>query len=299
MEINLIDNKFFEDGAVPPKMYREALKKGRNVGMNLTINGNQYKVYVPELFNILYAKEIPLKDGRVIDGTIYVQDYINGYNSGIEYFKKEFPEIHLVSNADLYFSSLHHCYFHDAPNFNHGRGWNYWINSYPISLNPNEIERYGFCAGIEFCLNHIKRKNPILFKKIEKCEHSLQNQQSDTKTNKLKAELEKYGFFELPKVQQLSETSKQRIIELICTNGLPYGIAMFGFLDFLKHLEKEHFSAKYKLNKVISEWFKSDNEGRAVKGNISSLSEYSKENKSKYTAHLHKETVKTDYQKLK
>lgn len=124
-------------------------------------------------------------------------------------------------------------------------------------------------------------------------------QQTETKTDKLKAELGKYGFFELPKVMELSEPNKQSLVELISTNGLPYSIAMFEYLDFLKHIKNEHFTVKYKLNKEVAKWFNSDKEGRAVKGNISSLSEYSREDKNKYTAHTHKEAVKTDYQKLK
>jgi hypothetical protein len=124
-------------------------------------------------------------------------------------------------------------------------------------------------------------------------------QQIETKTDKLKAELGKYGFFELPKVKQLSELGKQSLIELVSTNGLPYSIAMFDFLDFLKHIESQYFKTKGKLNKEIARWFNSDEEGRAVKGNISSLSDYSTENKGRYTAHTHKENVKKDYLKLK
>ena len=128
---------------------------------------------------------------------------------------------------------------------------------------------------------------------------TLQPQQTETKTDNLKAELGKYGFFELPKVKLLSEVNKQRLVELVSTNGLPYSIAMFDFLGFLKHIGAEHFKTKSKLNREVAKWFHSDKEGRAVKGNISSLSAYSKENKEKYTAHTHKETVITDYQKLK
>ena len=121
----------------------------------------------------------------------------------------------------------------------------------------------------------------------------------ETKTDKLKAELGKYGFFELPKVKYLAESNKQSLVELISTNGLPYSIAMIDYLGFLKYIEIEHFKTKYRLNKEVAKWFNSDKEGRAVKGNISTLSDFSKEDKSKYTAHKHKETVKTDYQKLK
>lgn len=299
MEVNIIKPEFFEVGIVPVKEFREGLRKGRQLNITIEFNDKKYFVYVPELFNIFTAKEIPLLDGRVIDGTVYERDYINGYDSGIEYFNREFPEYNLMLNSDLYFSTLHHCLYHEAPNFTNGHGWNYWINSHPITLSQTLIEQYGFCAGIKSCLNKIKRKNPILFKKIDNCEHELQPQQTETKTDKLKAELGKYGFFELPKVKQLSEPNKQSLIEMISANGLPYSIAMFEFLGFLKHIENEHFEAKCKLNKEVAKWFNSDKDGRAVKGNISSLSEYSKEDKKKYTAHLHKKTVKTDYQKLK
>lgn len=297
MEINLINEVFFLNGAINAKLYHEALQKGRNVSIQLTINKSKYEVFVPELFNILNAKEIPLTDGRVIDGTQYVDVYIEGYKNGVEYFKNEFPETHLMMNSDFYFSSLHYCYFHKAPNFSNG--WAYWINSYPMSISAKEIERYGFCAGIKFSLNHLKDKNPTLFKKIEDCEHDLLPKQVETKTDKLKAELGKFGFFEMHKVKQLPEPNKHRLVELIGTKGLPYSIAMFDFLGFLKYIENEHFNSKYKLNKEIAKWFNSDKEGRAVKGNISSLSEYSKEDKNKYTAHTHKETVKNDYRKLK
>lgn len=103
----------------------------------------------------------------------------------------------------------------------------------------------------------------------------------------------------MPKVKRLSEPSKQSLIELIGKNDLPYSIAMLDFLDFFKLLEKEYFKAKYKLNIEVSKWLDSDKDGRGVKGNISVLSENSNENKSKFTAHLHKETVEIDYQNLK
>jgi len=74
---------------------------------------------------------------------------------------------------------------------------------------------------------------------------------------------------------------------------------MFDFLQFIQHLEKKHFDAKYKLNKEVSKWFNSDVEGRAVKGNISSLLRNTEENKDRYTAHKHKESVIKDYEQLK
>lgn len=155
----------------------------------------------------------------------------------------------------------------------------------------------------EILLNYVKVQLSYINELIEYINSELAKiptpQQTETKTDKIKSELGKYGFFELPKVKQISEQSKQSLIELISTKGLPYSIAMFDFLDFLNHIKNEHFKTKYKLNIEVAKWFNSDKEGRAVKGNISSLSDYSTENKSKYTAHTHKETVIKDYQKLK
>lgn len=120
-----------------------------------------------------------------------------------------------------------------------------------------------------------------------------------TKANILKEQLSQYGFFELEKVKTLSEQSKVSIIEKIAESGLPYAIAMFDYLQFIPYLEKKHFDSKYKLNREVSKWFDSDKEGRAVKGNISSLLKNTTENKDRYTAYKHKENVIKDYELLK
>lgn len=120
-----------------------------------------------------------------------------------------------------------------------------------------------------------------------------------TKADILKEQLSQYGFFELEKVKTLSEQSKVLIIEKIAESGLPYAIAMFDYLQFISYLEKKHFDSKYKLNREISKWFDSDKEGRAVKGNISSLLKNTTENKDRYTAYTHKENVIKDYEPLK
>jgi len=120
-----------------------------------------------------------------------------------------------------------------------------------------------------------------------------------TKADILKEQLSQYGFFELEKVKTLSEQSKVSIIEKIAESGLPYAIAMFDYLQFIPYLEKKHFDSRYKLNREVSKWFDSDKEGRAVKGNISSLLKNTTENKDRYTAYKHKENVIKDYELLK
>jgi len=128
---------------------------------------------------------------------------------------------------------------------------------------------------------------------------SLPPQPIKTKADILKEQLSQYGFFELEKVKTLSEQSKVSIIEKIAESGLPYAIAMFDYLQYIPYLEKKHFDSKYKLNREVSKWFDSDKEGRAVKGNISSLLKNTTENKDRYTAYKHEENVKKDYEQLK
>lgn len=215
-------------------------------------------------------------------------DYIEKYEIRLNEFKDKYE----TDEADFVLKYLN--YFENTL---------YDIENSEASHDGHSITGFeNFDAAYKLC-NEIGWEKFIYStnKKIKylKQKISLPPQQTETKTDKLKAELGKYGFFELPMVKQLSEPNKQSLIELISTNGLPYSIAMFEFLGFLKHIEKEHFKLKYKMNKEVAKWFNSDKEGRSVKGNISSLSVKSTENKSKYTAHTHKENVKTDYQKLK
>ncbi len=140
-------------------------------------------------------------------------------------------------------------------------------------------------------LEYIERNNKTV--------KALPPQQTKTKADILKEQLSQYGFFELEKVKTLSEQSKVSIIEKIAESGLPYAIAMFDYLQFIPYLEKKHFDSKYKLNRAVSKWFDSDKEGRAVKGNISSLLKNTTENKDRYTAYKHKENVIKDYELLK
>jgi hypothetical protein len=168
--------------------------------------------------------------------------------------------------------------------------WDFDFEEYQKFIDTsNPIEHLFNISELLVQLNRLEMFNELI----------LLPQQAETKTDKLKTVLANYGFFELSKVKELSEQNKQTLIEFISTNSLPYSIAMFDFLGFLKHIETEHFKTKDKLNKEVAKWFNSAKDGRTVKGNISSLSDHSTENKSKYTAHIHKETVITDYQKLK
>lgn len=121
----------------------------------------------------------------------------------------------------------------------------------------------------------------------------------ETKIDLFRDNLTKHGFFELAKVKALSPNNQNKLVDLVQLKKLPYSIAMLDFLDFFTYLERKHFNSKYKLYKEVGKWFNTDKDGRAIKGNISVLLKNSTENKNRYTAFLHKETVQNDYQQLK
>lgn len=115
--------------------------------------------------------------------------------------------------------------------------------------------------------------------------------------NPLKDKLEKYGFFNLPMVKQIPIDKHSSLIDLLTSSKIPYTIAFLDYIGFLKHLEKEHFQTKYKLNLEIAKLLNSN--ARAIKGNISSLLPNSTEDKNRYTAYRHKEMVEKEYLRLK
>ena len=117
----------------------------------------------------------------------------------------------------------------------------------------------------------------------------------ETKTDKFKLKLTMNCFFELPKVKLLSEPNKQNLVELITTNTMPYGIAMFNELGFCEFLDNEH-GAKYKANKVLSRLYNED----AKDGTTARHYRHSLVNPTKrYNAKQYKEKVTKDYQNLK
>jgi hypothetical protein len=148
-------------------------------------------------------------------------------------------------------------------------------------------------------LNRLEMFRELAVLQTEAETNIIEPEAKKAKSDKLKAKLKKYGFYKLTSVNQLSEMNKQKLVELINSKPLPYRIAMFDNLGFLRYLAKEHFLIKHKLYKEVSLWFNSDKDGRAVKGNISSLLPNTTENLNRYTAHNYKETVKKDYENLK
>ena len=132
--------------------------------------------------------------------------------------------------------------------------------------------------------------------------HILNNNLSENsgKQNKsavLKSNLFDNDFFELKKVKSLSHDGQSKLIELLVLNDIPYRIALFDFLGFLKYLVNEKLLTNTAIHKKISALFECSSD--TIKGNMLALNEHSKIDKDRYTSHLHIEKVKTDYYSLK
>ena len=81
-------------------------------------------------------------------------------------------------------------------------------------------------------------------------------------------------------------------------NGTPYNVAMFEFLGYFKYLTKELGYTNTKIHTKLSAFF--DVDEQTFKCNMLVLNEKSKLRENiRYTSHLHKEKVKTDYNSLK
>ena len=122
--------------------------------------------------------------------------------------------------------------------------------------------------------------------------------ESINKFDLLKSNLYNNGFFELSKVKSLSHDGQSKIIELLTLNETPYNVAMFEFLGYFKYLTNELGYTNTKIHTKLSAFFNVDEQ--TFKCNMLVLNEKSKLRENiRYTAHLHKEKVKTDYNSLK
>ena len=151
--------------------------------------------------------------------------------------------------------------------------------------------------------NNIPEALGEVLQRLGSIEQLLSNQQPQpqkpepTKAEKLQEGLSKYGFENLPKVKTLNENQRQNLICKLSENNLPYQIAMLNFLGFFEYMKSNHTNTNEMLFKRLSEIL--DKPQRMVSGNFFVLNPRTTENKTRYTAHTHIETVEKDYKMLK
>jgi len=119
---------------------------------------------------------------------------------------------------------------------------------------------------------------------------------------KLKLALLENGFLSLSKVRELNEQSREELVKLICSNDLPYIIAMFDFLGFIDYFLNEYASTRTEMYEKFAGIFGAGNRPvsvRTIQGNINDLLKNPANRDPRYTASLHKEEVKKHYETLK
>jgi hypothetical protein len=305
------------------KKMRESLKiLQAQIDMNgrvqMNIDGLTIYCYSAELTFILTANEfdainLDTNEKEEICGSEWLQSFVDGYRKGIEDFKsnhKASPDTLHGAGSAVYIESLIYLY-EEAPNklakgfvpeddientpfeisSNNekkrlGAGWQIVRSIRLHALHHDTLKKIGYYSALTSEYLEIKTNNPKLFASPSILE---------TKTQRLKSALAEVGFFELPMVQILSEPNKLKLVELIGFNKMPYGIAMLDYLNFLTYFDKAK-GTKKKANLIVSRLFNEKaKDDTSAKHYRSSLVKP----RPRYNASEYKQTVISDYQKLK
>jgi hypothetical protein len=263
-----------------------------NGRVQLNVDGLTIYCYSAELASILIANEfdaINLDTNRKVKirGSEWLQSFVDGYRQGVEDFKsdhKASPDTLHGAGSSVYLENLIYKY-KEAPN-KLGAGWEIVKSTRLHALHHDTLKKIGYYSALTSEYLEIKNNNPKLFASPSILE---------TKTQHLKSALAEIGFFDLPMVQILSESNKQKLVELIGLNKMPYGIAMLDYLNFLTYLDKIQ-GTKTKANLIVSRLFNEKaKDHTSAKHYRSSLVKP----KPRYNASEYKQTVISDYQKLK
>ena len=119
---------------------------------------------------------------------------------------------------------------------------------------------------------------------------------------KLQLALLENGFLNLSKVKEINEQSREELVKLICSNEVPYKIAMFDFLGFNDYFLTEYAATRTEMYEKFAGIFCAGNRPvsvRTIQGNINDLLKNPANRDHRYTASLHKEEVKKHYETLK
>lgn len=118
------------------------------------------------------------------------------------------------------------------------------------------------------------------------------------KNDTLKKTLIEYGFLNLSKVKDLSSENQQKLFEQLCIKNLPYCIALLDYLGFIKELVPKYFRTLDQRNIEMARWYNKKDK-RSISGNINVLTDFSEDDRKRFTSHKYKENVKNDYSNIK
>ena len=167
--------------------------------LNVEVEKETVKIYNPQLAVILTSNELPAKDldtqaETTIDSWEYLKTFVAAYKEGEQYFETTFkvsPEIMFGAGAKNYVNEIHMNFFHLQHRMN--EGWVYVKKAEPLILTHKAVKEYGYYSGLVNKVEQLIIEYPRLFAAFEKCEHNMQPQQVETKTDKLTAPT--LGFF--------------------------------------------------------------------------------------------------------
>ena len=174
------------------KSFQSAIE--RNGCFKVKTETDAVKIYTPELAVIFTSKDLPARNMDTetetkINGWEYLKTYIEAYKEGEQYFITEFkisPNTLYGANAEQYVRDIHLNFFH-VQHTGINEGWGYVKKQYPFILTHKAVKEFGYYSGIVNKVEEQVKKHPRLFATFDKCEHNLPPQQTETKTDKIKA----------------------------------------------------------------------------------------------------------------
>lgn len=134
------------------------------------------KIYTPELAHFfmsgaLSAEVYPTKEKIEIDGSVYFQTYVEGYNEGEKYWNENLAvstNVLYGANAESYVNDLYEKYHFIKLKREWGfEGWSYvkWQSS--PSITHSRIREYGYYSGIVSKVDELVKQHPKLFAVFE------------------------------------------------------------------------------------------------------------------------------------
>jgi hypothetical protein len=151
------------------------------------VNGKPYRIYNPYILTITQAESLtvdhrgagePYKtyDGRlfhyskpeVVDGSIFYEPYIEGYEKGIKDIKKRLhvtSAIFRTSEAQKTIEELHVHYYHSEG----GKGWNAWKSKGIQVLSYTNLYAFGYYAGLMKKVDQFVIEFPLKFQGFHDC----------------------------------------------------------------------------------------------------------------------------------
>lgn len=175
---------FFEEQEQTKHEYKVFKREIENNGcFKVKTETDTVKIYTPELAviftsNKLSARNMDTQTETIINGSDYLNTYIEAYKEGEQYFETEFKvstNTLYGANAEQYVRDIHLNFFH-VQHTGTNEGWSYVKKQYPMILTHKAVKEFGYYSGIVNKVEEQVKKYPRLFATFDKCEHNLPHQ---------------------------------------------------------------------------------------------------------------------------